>query len=200
MTDAITLPPVSMTHLDAVMALVAAVGWPHRRDDVSALIALGRGRLARTGEGRTLGVGLWWPFGDTAARLGLLVVSPDSQGLGVGRRLMERLLADAAPRSIMLLATSAGRPLYQRLGFVEVGGVCQHQGEYRGGRHSDPRIRVATPEDRHAVQRLDAAAFGVPRPAVLDHLMAAGRAVVLIENGGVAGYAIERAFGRGSVV
>jgi hypothetical protein len=33
MTDPITLPPVSMTHLDAVMALVAAVGWPHRRAD-----------------------------------------------------------------------------------------------------------------------------------------------------------------------
>ena len=199
MTDAITLPPVSMTDLDAVMALVAAVGWPHRRADVAGLIELGRGRLARAGDGRTLGVGLWWPFGDTAARLGLVVVSPDSQGLGIGRRLMERLLTDA-PRSVMLLATPAGRPLYERLGFVEVGAVCQHQGEYRGGRPADPRIREATSEDRSAVLCLDAAAFGVPRPAVLEHLMAVGRTFVLIENGGVIGYAIERAFGHGSVV
>src|SRR5689334_2662739 len=128
MTDAITLPPVSMTHLDAVMAPVAAVGWPHRRPDVPALIALGRGRLARADDGRTLGVGMWWPLGDTAARLCLVMVSPDGQGLGIGRRLMERLLAEAAPRSVMLLATLAGRPLYERLGFVEIGAVCQHQG------------------------------------------------------------------------
>jgi hypothetical protein len=100
----------------------------------------------------------------------------------------------------MLLATPAGRPLYERLGFVEVGAVCQHQGEYRGGRPADPRIREATSEDRSAVLCLDAAAFGVPRPAVLEHLMAVGRTFVLIENGGVIGYAIERAFGHGSVV
>ena len=200
-TDAITLPPVSMLDLDAVMALVAAVGWPHRRADIAALIELGRGRLARAGDGRTLGVGLWWPFGDTAARLGLVVVSPDSQGLGVGRRLVERLLTDAAPRSVMLLATSAGRPLYERLGFVEVGAVCQHQGEYSGGgRQPDPRIRAATTADRPAVLCLDAAAVGFPRPAVLDRLMELGRTFVLVESGRVVGYGIERAFGRGSVV
>jgi GNAT superfamily N-acetyltransferase len=199
-TDAITLPPVSMADLDAIAALVAAVGWPHRRADIAALIELGRGRLARAGDDRTLGVGLWWPFGDTAARLGLVVISPDSQGLGIGRRLVEQLLADTAPRSVMLLATPAGRPLYERLGFVEVGAVCQHQGEYSGRRHPDPRIRAATPEDRSAVLGLDAAAVGVPRPAVLDDLLTVGRAFVLVENTKVTGYAIERGFGRGSVV
>jgi predicted N-acetyltransferase YhbS len=199
-TDAITLPPVSMADLDVVAALVAAVGWPHRRADIAALIELGRGRLASAGDDRTFGVGLWWPFGDTAARLGLVVVSPDSQGLGIGRRLVERLLADAAPRSVMLLATPADRPVYERLGFAEIGAVSQHQGEYSGGRHSDPRIRMATSKDRSAVRRLDAAAFGVPRSAVLDHLLSVGRAFVLVDNGRVVGYAMERAFGRGSVV
>ena len=197
MSDQITLSPVSMADLDPVAALVAAVGWPHRRADIAALIKLGRGRLARVGDGRALGVGLWWPFGDTAARLGLVMVSPDSQGLGIGRRLMERLLA-SRPRSVMLLATPAGRPLYERLGFVEVGVVCQHQGEYSGGRHPDPRIRAAISEDRSAVLCLDAAVFGIPRPAVLEHLLAVGRAFVLVETGRVVGYAIERAFDRGS--
>jgi hypothetical protein len=55
-TDAITLPPVSRADLDGVAALVAAVGWPHRRADIAALIELGRGRLARARDGRTLGV------------------------------------------------------------------------------------------------------------------------------------------------
>lgn len=200
MSAQITLSPLSMADLDLIVALVAAVPWPHRRADIAALIELGHGRLARGGDGRTLGVGLWWPFGDTAARLGLVVVSPDSQGLGIGRRLVERLLADAAPRSVMLLSTPPGRPLYERLGFVEVGAVCQHQGEYSAGRHLDPRIRAATSEDRSAVLCLDTAAFGVPRLAVLEHLLAVGRAFVLVEDRKVTGYAIERAFGRGSVI
>ena len=200
MTDTITLLPVSMADLDAVAALVEAIRWPHRRADVAALIELGRGRLARAGDGRTLGVGLWWPVGDTAARIGLVVVSPASQGHGIGRRLVERLLADTAPRSVMLLATQAGRPLYQKLGFVDVGAVCQHQGEYRGGGHTDPRVRMAGPGDRTAILRLDAAALGAAREGMLDHLLAVGRVFVLVEDGRVAGYAIERAFGHGSVV
>ena len=199
MTDAITLPPVSMADLDPVMALVAAVGWPHRRGDIAALIELGRGRLARAGDARPLGVGLWWPFGDTAARLGLIVVSPASQGLGIGRRLVERLLADAAARSVILLATPAGRPLYERLWFRRVGAVCQHQGEYSGGRH---RIRGSAGR----LPRIDLPCCAwtrrrsVSRGGVLDHLLAVGRAFVLVENGTVVGYAIERTFGHGSVV
>jgi len=200
MTDTITLPPVSMADLDAVAALVEAIRWPHRRADIAALIELGRGRLARAGDGRTLGVGLWWPVGDTAARIGLVVVSPTSQGHGIGRRLVERLLADTAPRSVMLLATQAGRPLYQKLGFVDVGVVCQHQGDYRGGGSADPRVRMADPGDRGAILRLDAAALGAARQAMLDNLLAVGRVFVLVEDGRVAGYAIERAFGHGSVV
>jgi hypothetical protein len=44
------------------------------------------------------------------------------------------------------------------------------------------KIRAATPEDRSAVLGLDAAAVGVPRPAVLDHLLTVGRAFVLVED------------------
>jgi len=107
-TDAITLPPVSIADLDVIAALVAAVGWPHRRADIAALIELGRGRLARAGDDRTFGVGLWWPFGDTAARVGLIDVAHPwwvVRGLGggagrwfraAGTRLGHRWLAASA--------------------------------------------------------------------------------------------------------
>src|SRR5690606_39248983 len=105
-----------------VAVLVTAVGWPHRRADVQDLIALGHGRIVRDGAGGLLGVGLWWPLGARAARIGLVVVDPASQGRGLGRRMMETLIAEAG-RPIMLLATRAGRPLYDRLGFVAAGAV-----------------------------------------------------------------------------
>ena len=119
MTDTITLPPVSMADLDAILDLVAAVRWPHRHADIAALIELGHGRTVRDEtDGRTVAVGLWWPFGEASARLGLVIVAPDSQGRGIGRRLVQALLTDAAPRSVMLLATTAGRPLYDTLGWA----------------------------------------------------------------------------------
>lgn len=205
MTDTIRFPALSPTgpdaaDLDAVCGLVAAVGWPHRPADIAMLIRLGRGRLVRTGDGPAIGIGLWWPFGTDLARLGMVVVSPDCQGQGTGRRLVEQLLADAAPRSVMLLATRAGRPLYDKLGFAEVGTACQHQGEYRGTPVADPRVRTARPQDMAELARLDAGAFGTDRRAVLEALTAAGRTVVLVDGGGVAGYATARSFGRGTVI
>ena len=185
MPDTVSLPPVSLADLNAIDGLVAEVRWPHRRVDTGALIELGHGRLVREGEdGPVLGVGLWWSFDDALARLGLI----------------EALLADDAPRPVILLATRAGKPLYDKLGFVETGSVSQHQGEYRGTPRPDPRVRPASQADRPAIAALDRAAFGVARPEVLDHLLAVGRAAVLVEDGTVAGYAIERPFGRGSVI
>lgn len=200
MSDSIPLDAVSSSDLGAVSALVTAIRWPHRRADVQSLIELGHGRIARDpGDGSLLGVGLWWPFGERAARIGLVIVDPARQGRGLGRRMMETLIADAG-RPIMLLATRAGRPLYDRLGFVETGAVCQHQGEYLGRTVVDPRIRSAAPYDLAVIQRVDAEATGLDRARVLQHLMGLGRTAVLTEGGAVVGYAVERAFGRGSVI
>jgi len=201
----IRLRPLAAADLDGVAGLVGAVRWPHRPADIAMLMQLGHGLLAQDrADGSTLGAGLWWPFGERLARVGLVIIAPDSQGRGIGRRLMEALLDAAAPRSVALLATAAGQPLYEKLGFRVVGGNCQHQGEYRGdpggaaGR--DPRIRAAAADDMAALLALDAAAFGERREPALRHLAEAGRTFVLAEDGGVTGYAMERGFGRGSVV
>lgn len=201
MTDPLVLPPLSIADLDSFVGLVEAVRWPHRRADIAALIGTGQGRLVCDGrDGPVLGAGLWWPFGAESARIGLIIVAPDSQGRGVGRRLVERLLADAESRSVMLLATAAGRPLYDKLGFVPIGANTQYQGEYRGAPVPDPRIRPATADDHLALARLDSAALGTERPAVLEHLLEVGRTVVLTDGHAILGYAVARAFGRGSVV
>lgn len=201
MTDLPPLRPASSaSDVDAVAALVTAIRWPHRRADVETLMALGHGRVARDpDDGSLLGVGLWWPFGPRAARVGLVIVAPRNQGRGLGRRMMETLIADAG-RPIMLLATRAGRPLYDRLGFVEVGGVCQHQGECQGVARPDPRIRPASGADLLEILRVDAEATGLHRADMLRRLLGDGSAAVLVERGGVTGYAIERPFGRGSVI
>ncbi|MCR9071308.1 MAG: GNAT family N-acetyltransferase [Alphaproteobacteria bacterium] len=186
--------------LDAVAALVKTLKWPHRPEDIALFMRLGAGRIARDGSGELLGVALWWAFEPAAARLGLVMVDPASQGRGIGRRLVEQVLADAGGRSMKLLATEAGKPLYDSLGFVEIGACRQYQGTYGGSPAADTGIREARPEDMRAILALDAVAFGAGRAAVLRALMGAGRAVVLDGGSGASGYAMERDFGRGTVV
>lgn len=198
-TETTAMRRIGPADLDAAHGLYAAIRWPHRRDDVAALIELGQGWIAVEG-GRTLGIGLWWGFGDRVARVGSVIVAPETQGRGLGRRLMDALLADTADRSVTLAATEAGRPLYEKLGFAAIGGVLQHQGTYEVRPARTPFVRDATEDDLEAIVALDAAAFGAERRAAIAHLLGVGRGFIVERGGRVEGYAIERAFGRGRVV
>ena len=195
------MEPISPTDLDAAIELCARVRWPHRPADLRFLLSSGHGRIVRdAGDGRALGVGLWTPYGERVALMGMVIVDPGHQGKGIGRRLVETLIADAGPRVLLLNSTDAGKALYRKLGFRILGGILQRQGANRARLARDASIRDAGPDDRQAIAALDRKAFGAPRGALIERLLDDGRAVVSITGGAVRGYAIARAFGLGEVV
>ncbi|WP_193170131.1 GNAT family N-acetyltransferase [Nisaea nitritireducens] len=197
----LTFSPVSTDDLETIAGLVQAVSWPHRPEDIDLMIRLGGGRLVHdANDGQVLGVGLYWTFGDALARIGLIIVSPESQGRGIGRKLVTRLLEDAGPRPVVLLATDAGRPLYESLGFKAFDTSRQYQGIYADTPGKDPRIRPGVFNDIAGISDLDAAAFGARREHALESLAAASDVSVLTENGTITGYGFARAFGRGTVI
>ncbi|WP_193179565.1 GNAT family N-acetyltransferase [Nisaea sediminum] len=196
-----SLDIVCMTDLDRIMELVRAVAWPHRREDIAQFIRLGGGRIARDEkEGHALATGLWWRFGDRLARIGLVIVAPEAQGRGIGRRLVETLLEDVSPRPIVLLATEAGLPLYEKLGFAAFDRSVQYQGAYRGTPIQDPRISRVADGTVDEIADFDAAAFGARRDDMLRDLAETGSTAILTENGQISGYAMSRTFGRGTVI
>jgi GNAT superfamily N-acetyltransferase len=77
--------------------------------------------------GRFLGTVMAWRYGEDFATVGMVIVASDAQGQGVGRKLMEAMLDRLAGRTVVLNATAAGLPLYEKLGFVETGVIHQHQ-------------------------------------------------------------------------
>ena len=101
-------------------ALRAAVGWPDPAvDDDSLQDALDWtwNVVARDG-GELVGLGRLLDDGALYATIWDMIVAPERQRGGVGRGILERLLAHAAGRSIVaLVATEAGRGLYERHGF-----------------------------------------------------------------------------------
>ena len=197
----LTLSPVSTDDLESIANLVKAVSWPHRPEDIDLMIRLGGGRLVRDdSDGRVLGAGLYWTFDDALARIGLIIIAPESQGRGIGRTLVTQLLEDTGPHPVVLLATDAGRPLYDSLGFTAFDTSCQYQGAYDGTPSSDPRIRPGTSADLERISALDAPAFGARRQHTLEQLARVGEVSVLTEKGVLTGYAIARPFGRGVAI
>lgn len=60
--------------------------------------------------GAVIGTALCWQFGQHCGTVGLVIVSPQEQGRGVGRQLMELALEALGSRTVFLYATLDGQP------------------------------------------------------------------------------------------
>lgn len=201
--DVLTLRPIGMGDAASCAELSRRVGWPHRREDWEFVIGLGHGVVGEW-NGKLVATGLWWPYGESHATVGMIIVAPEEQGAGIGKRLMQALLGQAEGRSLMLNATVAGEPLYARLGFRPCGGVSQYHGLVRAVAPPElgagERLRPGGPADLATLERLDREASGLERGPVLAALLQCGECLVLERAGQPVGFSILRAFGRGQVI
>jgi GNAT superfamily N-acetyltransferase len=183
------------------MSLVAKVGWPHRPEDIGPALSLGRAWRAVEPHNRDLlGIAVWWPMEPNAGRVGLVIVSPRAQGRGIGRSLMTQVLQDAGSRSLKLLATQEGQPLYEKLGFKSVGRSQRHQGFFQGLPTPHESVERADIDEVAAIQEIDGQVLGVDRAEILHHLVRTGDVSVLRIKGRISGFVIVRPFGAGHVL
>jgi ribosomal protein S18 acetylase RimI-like enzyme len=203
-SDGVALRAMTAADLSAAHALTDELRWPHRPADWEQVFRHAEGLVA-VRDGQIVGTALRWRWGLKHATIGLVVVASACQGRRIGHRLMTALLDGLEGCSVLLHATSEGRGLYERLGFVRTGEIRQHQGIAQlaplvalgPGR----RLRPATDADRPTLHALDAAARGMPRPALIDELFGDAEAtVVLDEDGRARGFAMLRRFGRGHAI
>lgn len=200
---AIAYRSVTEHDLPAAHALSQTMRWPHRLEDWQFVLALGAGFVAEEG-GAVIGTGLCWKQGEDHASLGMIIVSPQHQGKGIGRELMNRVLEELGQRCTLLIATPAGQPLYERLGFAATGAIHQHQGTMAAvasaALAAGERIRLAEPGDIAKIIELANRATGMSRDAVLKQLFSMAEGAVLERNGDLAGFSLMRRFGRGHAI
>ena len=186
-----------MSDLDGALQLSSALGWPHRRVDWQQLLELGRGTALVHGD-RLIGTGLCIPQG-ALATIGLIVIDEAWRGQGLGRQMMERTMALAGALPILLVATAAGMPMYEKLGFVRRNTVTHYQGKARPVGTLCAPVEPMTAADRPVIERL--ADAGSARAAVLDMTLTTAQSVKVYRNGAeVVGFGVRRLFGRGEVI
>ena len=197
----VALVPFARAHLEGALKLSQEMSWPYLLKDWEFALQLGRGFVV-TSAGAVVGTALWWPYGDTHASAGMIIVSKAVQGRGYGARLMDALLAAARPRIITLNSTAEGLALYARRGFACIGILHQHHGIPSQRRDMPPPgdVRTMVPSDLGAIVGLDHEATGWTRREMLNRLIEVGDGYVLLRDGIPRGYAISRLFGRGHVI
>ena len=182
--------------LKRCVALSLDRGWSAERAKWSLLLAASEvfGVEAPDGGGLA-GAVVLTRWGPDLASVGMMLVAARYGRRGLGRALMEHLLAAAGEgAAVTLFATDMGRPLYEKLGFVPVRRNVSFLGTFRRdtpGRTDAPGlVRPAGRADMPAILALDRAAFGADRGAILGRLPGFADRMVVIEHvGGIAGYA-----------
>jgi len=139
--------------------------------------------------------------------IGTVWVAPDRRRGGVGVALTEAVMEAAEAegcRTLVLVATDAGRPLYERLGFEVQAWYVTHEAMGLPPGLVDPRIRTFEPGDLGALARLDRAATGEDRRHLLEAFASREGTRVLAggdaDDGGIAAFVVRAPWGGGATV
>lgn len=183
--------------------LSIAVLWPHRLQDWKFIHDVGAGIIAEDDSG-VVGTVMCCAHGSDYASLGMMIVSPERQGQGIGRELVSRMLKELGDRTVQLYGTYEGVPLCESLGFTQIGTVHMHQGSvYRVPfvpLGEGERIRPVSSRDETALTDLASRASGMPRRTVLKHLLNVANCVAIDLCDDLIGFAAVRKFGLGYVI
>ncbi|WNJ88005.1 GNAT family N-acetyltransferase [Bosea sp. 685] len=195
----IQIRPMNPQDLGPAAILSGKIDWPHRRQDWDFMFSVGEGLVAVSG-GEVQGTVMAFRHGPKLATLGMVIVDGALQGRGVGRRLMQEMIARLDGSAILLQATKSGVPLYRGLGFDEVGDLYQHQGLVPEVAppvlaENETIRRVAAPDGR--LEALYSRASGADKAKVMTALFSQAQCAMLLRDGTPAGFAMLREFGRG---
>jgi len=200
--DGISLRTMQPIDISRSQELSARLQWPHRREDWAAMYRLSKGAVLEADDGAIVGT-CFATLQGSYATIGLVIVDPAYQGRKLGQSLMKWAVDAAQGRSIVLNATEAGLPLYEKLGFRSFNRVHQYQGQ-SVAEPSDldgSRTRLARQCDFDQIVHLADSSTAFSRQAVIAEFCAIAKKIVVIEeNGDVVGFGISRPFGRGYTI
>lgn len=200
------LRPMRPDDLEPAVASIIADHWGDRRAwfDFALHAPSCHVVVAEDGDGTVTGTGVATINGPVGW-IGTIWVARRHRRRGLGRALTQWTINaadEAGCRTLVLVATKHGQPLYEKLGFevqtwyrtMEAPGL---PAEAAG---ADPRIRAYRSDDLDAIATLDQRATGEDRRRVIDALATADGTRVLDGEEGLAGFIIRAPWGGGATV
>ncbi len=133
--------------------------------------------------------------------IGALGVDPSARRQGLGTALTQAAIAwlrERGAQTVLLYATEAGRPIYERIGFVAEGTATAWRGQAPAP--VDANLRPLRESDRAAVIRLDRELTGEQREPVLEAVRPLRGLCRDDGAGALDGYAVASVWGAGVAI
>ncbi len=196
--------PMTPADVEPVVAAFIRADWGDRRlyldfvtrhAETHPFVAEADGEIVGTGVLSVNGSVGW---------IGTIFVEPAWRRRGVGMALTQATIdtaESAGCRTLLLVATDAGRRLYEKIGFevqtwyriLEAPGLGDHP--------IDPRTRRFVPADLDPMTELSAAATGEDRRHLLEAFASPETAISLVrDDGTLGGFVVRAPWGGGSTI
>ena len=196
--------PMTPADVDPVATAFLREDWGDRRRNLEFVTAHPETRpFVAEVDGGIVGTSVLSVNG-TVGWIGTVWVEPAWRRRGIGLDLTRATIeeADAAGcRTLVLVATEAGRPLYERLGFEVQTWYRMLQIDGLDGAAADPRVRPFRAEDLDPMAALDSAATGEDRAHLLRAFAAPDTTRVLdCADGTLGGFVVRAPWGGGATI
>ena len=198
-----TIRPMTPADVDAASEAILRQGWGERRAQLTFAAAdPGSHAFVADLDGTVVGTGIATMHG-RSAWIGTIWVDEASRRHGLGMALTQATIdaAEAAgARTLLLVATDAGRRLYEKIGFeVETTYRILDAPGLVGA--PDPRVRAYRDDDLAAVAALDRRATGEDRQGVLTAFAGPDTTRCLERaDGSLGGFVVRAPWGGGATI
>ncbi|WP_120497931.1 GNAT family N-acetyltransferase [Kiloniella sp. EL199] len=175
----------------AIYNLIENLGWTHVAKDLEIMLQVGIFLGVRDANDDVIATGALFPYGTGLASIGMIMVSPEYQRRGYGRAVMDALHGHDVTqgRTLCLIATEEGEPLYRRCGYQVAGRIRKFFGspevflsKSTGPRLDHVMLREMQRNDMESVVRLDTKALGASRHELLEQRFLQADHAVVAEN------------------
>jgi GNAT superfamily N-acetyltransferase len=181
--------------LAAIAALRESVGWSAHEWALDFVLNAPEARCFVVEEpgGEVVAVGSGVAYGEVGV-VGNMLVAQRHRRRGIGRAILDRILADLRrrrARSLELYATADGRPLYAAAGFRPIAPGSRVELPRSAALVVDPSLRVEEATDADEIAAYDAPRFGGDRGGLLAFMGADRSRPMLVarREGRVVGFA-----------
>ncbi|TYR80019.1 GNAT family N-acetyltransferase [Priestia megaterium] len=184
--------------IQGLMDLSQLVGWDYHRDDIRTIMSSGKILGHKNEFGQIVSSAAIIPYDTHLASIGMVIVNDQYRGKGLGKEVTQACinLVRQKNTSITLIATQQGKPLYEKMGFKEVGYIhkfiCNNYVPCNTLLFEELKVEALKESDLDKVMELDKYAFGDSRRKFLvNRIKQSHQALVLRDEfGRILGYGL----------